>query len=409
EIIDTSGVEPQLNLTATGDVTHVGGWGINFGSGIGKAQATTSASAKLAQRIKATGEYSIEAWAAPANVTQEDAYIVSYSGGVMSRNATIGQRAYQYEALARSSTTGANGAPALQTNDADQDAQASLQHLVLTYDPVNGRRLYVNGAFTGDQDPRDGGSLADWDDTFALVFGNETSNNRQWRGVLRFVAVHDRALTDEQIQMNFAAGVGERYFLLFNVTALTGVPQSYVMFEASVYDSYSYLFTKPTFISLDPSVEPGSIPIQGIRVGVNGAEAQAGQAFANLDITVNSAGYSPEGGQRLAEIGTVIGLQKGPAADLFFLTFDRIGENTYARTPLTGATPVPVDLPARPDIGLRTFEQLNQSMSRITGVPTTNSAVRQTYLQVQQQLPPVPDMEAFLASHQTGVAQLAIK
>src|SRR5690606_22160322 len=184
-------------------------------------------------------------------------------------------------------------APALLTNDADQDAQASLQHVVLTFDPVNGRRLYVNGNDTGDADPREGGTLADWDDTFTLVFGNETSNNRQWRGVLRLVAIHERALTEEQIQMNFAAGVGERYFLLFNVTELTGVPQSYIMFDASVYDSYSYLFTRPTFISLDPSVEPGSIPVKGIRIGVNGAEAQAGQAFANLDITVNDASYSP--------------------------------------------------------------------------------------------------------------------
>jgi hypothetical protein len=409
EVVDTSGVEPQLNLTVSGDVTHMGGWGINIGAAGGKAQATTTASAKLANRIKVTGEYSIEAWAAPANVTQEDAYIVSYSGGAMSRNATLAQRAYQYEALGRASTTGANGAPALLTNDDDQDAQASLQHVVLTYDPVNGRRLYVNGNFTDDLDPREGGSLAEWDDTFSLVFGNETSNNRQWRGVIRFVAIHERALTAEQVQMNFAAGVGERYFLLFNVTELTGVPQSYVMFEASVYDSYSYLFTKPTFISLDPAVEPGSIAIQGIRIGVNGAEAQAGQAFANVDTTVSSASYSPEAGQRLAEIGTVIGLQKGPAADQFFLTFDRIGTHTYARTPLTGATPVPVDLPAQPDIGMRTFEQLNQSMAKVTGVPTTNSGVRQTYLQVQQQLPPVPSIEAFLASHQTGVAQLAIK
>jgi hypothetical protein len=181
------------------------------------------------------------------------------------------------------------------------------------------------------------------------------------------------------------------------------------MFEASVYDSYGYLFTKPTFISLDPSVEPGSIQIEGMRIGVNGAEASAGQAYARLNATVTSASYSPEAGQRLSDIGTVIGLQKGPATDLFFLTFDRIGNNTYARTPLTGATPIPVDLPAQPDIGMRTFEQLNQSMSRITGVPTTNSGVRQTYLQVQQQLPPVPSIEAFLASHQTGVAQLAIK
>ena len=35
--------------------------------------------------------------------------------------------------------------------------------------------------------------------------------------------------------------------------------------------------------------------------------------------------------------------------------------------------------------------------------------MRSTYLQVQQQLPPVPNIEAFLASHQTGIAQLAIK
>jgi hypothetical protein len=408
-IVDTSGVEPQLNLTATGDITYQGGWGINIGAGGGKAQATTTASAKLAQRIKATGEYAVEVWAAPANVSQEDAYIVSYSGGAMARNFTLGQRAYQYEALNRSDTTGANGSPALLTRDADQDAQASLQHIVLNYDPVNGRRLYVNGNFTGDLDPRSGGSLADWDDTFSLVFGNETSNNRQWRGVIRFVAIHERALTEEQVQMNFAAGVGERYFLLFNVAELTGVPQGYVMFEASIYDSYGYLFTRPTFISLDPSVEPGAIPIEGMRIGINGAEAQTGQAYAKLDATLNAASYSPDAGQRLSDIGTVIGLQKGPDSDLFFLTFDRIGNNTYARTQPVGATPIPVDLPAQPDIGVRTFEQLNQSMSRITGVPTTNDGVRQTYLQVQQQLPPVPSIEAFLASHQTGVAQLAIK
>ena len=407
-IFDTSGVEPALNLNMSGDIGWMGGWGVNIKAG-GKAQGTTTGSKKLSDRIKATGEYSIEAWAAPANVTQEDAYIVSYSGGVMSRNVTIAQRAYQYEALGRSSTTGANGAPALLTRDADRDAQASLQHVVLTYDPVNGRRLYVNGNFTGDVDPRSGGSLADWDDTFALVLGNETSNNRQWLGVIRFAAVHSRALTLQQIQQNFAAGVGERYFLLFNVTTLTGVPQSYIMFEVSQYDSYSYLFTKPVFISLDPNAKPGSIQIEGIRIGVNGSEANTGQAYANVQTTVTDANYAATSGQLLSDVGTVIGLQKGPVSDQFFLTFDRIGTHTFARTPVTGVSQQPADLAPQSDIGIRTFEQLNQSMSKITGVPTTNTAVRTTYLQVQQQLPPVPSIDAFLASHQTGVAQLAIK
>ncbi len=407
-IFDTSGVEPALDLNMSGDITWMGGWGVNIKAG-GKAQGSTSGSRKLADLLKASGEFSIEVWAAPANVTQEDAYIISYSGGVMARNVTLAQRAYQYEALTRTGTTGANGAPALLTRDADRDAQASLQHVVLTYDPVNGRRLYVNGNFTGDADPRAGSTFADWDDTFALVLGNETSNNRQWQGVIRFAAVHSRALTLAQIQQNFAAGVGERYFLLFNVSTLTNVPQSYIMFEVSQFDSFGYLFTKPTFISLDPAARPGSIPVKGIRIGVNGMEAQSGQAYANLDLNVTDANYSSTTGQLLSEVGTIIGLQKGPLDDQFFLTFDRIGSSNYQRTRATGVTQAPANLPRPPDIGMRTFEQLNQSMSRITGVPTTNSGVRSTYLQVQQQLPPVPNFDAFLASHQTGVAQLAIK
>src|SRR6185369_2278623 len=153
-----------------------------------------------------------------------------------------------------------------------------------------------------------------------------------------------------------------------------------------------YLFTKPTLISLDPNAKPGSIPIDGIRVGVNGAEAGTGQAYANLHTTVTDANYSSTSGQLLADVGTIIGLQKGPLSDQFFLTFDRIGTQTFARTPVTGVTQQPVDLPAQSDIGIRTFEQLNQSMSKITGVPTTNTAVRATYLQVQQQLPPVPNI-----------------
>jgi len=97
-IFDTSGVEPALNLSMSGTIEWMGGWGVNVKTG-GKAQGTTTGSKKLSDLIKATGEYSVEVWAAPANVTQEDAYIVSYSGGVMSRNVTLAQRAYQYEAL----------------------------------------------------------------------------------------------------------------------------------------------------------------------------------------------------------------------------------------------------------------------------------------------------------------------
>src|SRR5690606_1339687 len=76
---DTSGVEPAMDLTLTGDVEWFGGWGLAFSGG--KAQASTASSRKLHEQIVATGEYSIEAWVAPGNVVQEDTRIVSYSAG----------------------------------------------------------------------------------------------------------------------------------------------------------------------------------------------------------------------------------------------------------------------------------------------------------------------------------------
>ena len=111
------------------------------------------------------------------------------------------------------------------------------------------------------------------------MLGNETSTNRQWEGVLRLVAIHNRALTPTQIQQNFDAGVGEKYFMLFNVSHLVTVPQAYVMLEASQLDSYGLQFAKPTFISLDPNASVANLQISGVRIGVNGGRAHAGQAY----------------------------------------------------------------------------------------------------------------------------------
>ena len=408
-IYDTSGQEPALNLTMSGDVAWVGGWGVIVKPG-GKAQGTAAASKKLTDLIKSTGEFSIEAWVNNANVAQENAFIVSYSAGANARNVTLAQRMYQYEAFTRSDKTGANGNPTLLTNAADKDAQAALQHVVLTYSPVDGRRVYVNGVYTGDADAQGGGSLADWDDTFALVLGNETSTNRQWEGVLRLVAIHNRALTPTQIQQNFDAGVGEKYFMLFNVSHLVDVPQAYVMLEASQVDSYGLQFTKPTFISLDPTANVSNLAIEGVRVGVNGAEETGGQAYAPLKASVGGANYTAAAGQRMSDVGEVMALQKGVDSDLFFLSFEKIGTREHLKgDPVVNPPAAPVDSPASPDVGMRTFDKLNATLSLITGVSPTNTAVAATYDTVKQSLPSISEMGAFGPSQQTALAQLAIQ
>ncbi|MEM7365782.1 MAG: LamG domain-containing protein [Pseudomonadota bacterium] len=404
---DTSGVEPALNLSFTGDITWVGGWGVRVGSN-GRLQGTTDASEKLHSLITSTGEYSIEAWAVPGNVTQEDARIVSYSGGNDARNFTLGQTLYNYDFMARSSTTDANGNPALSTPDADEVLQASLQHVVATYDPTNGRRLYVNGELIDIVDDVESGNLNDWDDTFALVLGNEVSGDRLWQGILRLVAVHNRALTQEQIFENFDVGVGEQFFLLFGISDLIDVPEAYIIFEVSQFDSYSYLFGAPFFFSLDGTAAPADIPLQGMRIGVNGREPIVGQAYSNIDVMLGD-GYTPEAGQTLSAIGTILGIQLGPDSDEFFLTFERLGDNTNVVVEAEpDPLPEPADIDPLPEIGIRQFDEINATMSALTGIPTAQADVFGTFSNVRQQLPSVPGIEGFLSSQQMGITQLAI-
>jgi mono/diheme cytochrome c family protein len=406
---DTSGVNSGMHLTLSGGVGWVGGWGIDISSG--KAQASTTDSKKLYDMITTAGEYSIEAWVVPANVTQEGpARIISYSAGTTDRNFTLGQTQYNYDFLQRSSNTDANGEPQLSTADADEDLQATLQHVVATYDPVNGRRLYVNGVFTGDVDPVTPGNLLDWDSSYAFVLGNEVSGDRQWQGKLRLVAIHNRALTPAQIEQNFLAGVGEKFYLLFNVAGHTGITDTYILIEVSQFDNYSYLFNQPVFISLDPAFTPNDIPVAGMRIGINGKEASAGQAYRNLDTVITPAFYNPGAGQRLSDLGTVIALEKGADQDEFFLTFEVLGNSTnIVLEPVPLQPAPPADLPPASGIGLRSFDEVDATMSAMTGVARNQADVANVYDMVRQQLPVVENIDGFLAAHQMAISQLAIE
>ncbi|GAC15546.1 LamG domain-containing protein [Aliiglaciecola lipolytica] len=406
---DTSGVEPAIDLTLSGDVSWIGGWGIQLTDG--KAQGSTASSKKLHTLLTATGEMSIEAWVVPANVTQEGpARIVSYSGGAQTRNFTLGQTLYNYDYMLRTSNTNANGEAALSTDDDDELLQSSLQHVVVTYDPINGRQIYVNGVHAGVTDNVDVGNFNEWNDTYAFVLGNEVSGDIPWAGSIRMVAMHNRALTAEQITQNFDAGIGQKFFLLFNVTQHTGIDQSYVVLEVSQFDSYSYLFAEPFFISLDDNASITSVPMQGMRIGINGREAATGQVFQNLDVTINSTEYIPGEGQVMSRLGTTVAIEKGAETDEFFLTFEQLGNASNVVIEADPPAPAqPANLAPQAEIGVRNFAEINASLSVITGVPTSNSEVKAAFEKLKQQLPSVTNIDGYLASNQMAVTQMAIK
>jgi hypothetical protein len=406
---DTSGVEPAINLTLNGDISWIGGWGIQLING--KAQGATVSSKKLHNLITATGEFSIEAWVVPANVTQEGpARIISYSGGANTRNFTLGQTLYNYDYMLRTDKSDLNGQPALSTADAAEVLQASLQHVVVNYDPVNGRQIFVNGQFTGDTDITEAGSFTDWNDSYAFVLGNEVSGDIPWAGSIRMVAVHNRVLSAEQVTQNFDVGIGQKFFLLFEVSEVSNITQSYVVLEVSQFDSYSYLFSEPFFVTLDSNASITNIPLQGMRIGINGREANVGQVYQNLDTQLTQADYIAGKGQTLSTLGTIIPVEKGAEEDEFFLTFEVLADQTNviieADPPARAAS---ADLEAQAQIGIRNFAEINASMSAVTGVPMNNSAVKAAFEQLKQQLPSVTNMGGFLASNQMAVTQMAIK
>jgi hypothetical protein len=418
-VADTSGVRPEIPLTLSGDYDWLSSWGIRFVNG--KAQGGVAGSKKLYDLISATGEYTIEAWVAPNNVTQEDAWIAGYAGSATSRNFLLSQTLYNYELYNRSSATDDNGGgmPALSTADDDEKAQATLQHVVVTFDPVQGRRVFVNGEFTTDIDESGGGLINSWNESFAFVLGNTPGYTFPWAGTMRMVSVFNRKLSDQQIQQNFDVGVGQKYFLMFSVSELldqenichvidanlSRTNYCYVVYEVSQFDESSYLFDAPFFVNINPEPQDLSFSLKGISVGVNGKLANAGQGFININAAINSDTFGPLG-QELSPIGSIIALENGTAQDIFFLAFDDIN-GVAGVTPSGSVNPFGYNLVGElsPDLALRTFDEVNQSFSVVTGVASARVAT--TFDVIRRQLPAAADFQAFMSSHHMAVTQLA--
>ncbi|HEY6123564.1 MAG TPA: hypothetical protein VIV63_02845, partial [Steroidobacteraceae bacterium] len=139
-------------------------------------------------------------------------------------------------------------------------------------------------------------------------------------------------------------------------------------------------------------------------------EQHAGQAYVPLSTTIGGTSYTAGAGQLMSSVGTVMAIDKTVVDDVFFLSFERIGalSHTPAEPPLpTPATPA--DLEPESDVGLRTFDELNATMSQITGVPQTNVRVRDTFSLVRQALPSIERFGAFGPAQQTALAQLAMQ
>lgn len=433
---DTSGVQPEIVLQVFGSHSWFGGWGMRLSGG--HLQASVSDSQKLYDRLAASGEYTIEAWIAPSNVTQQDAWIFGYAGGPNDRNLLLTQTLYNYDFYNRSSTNAnPDAGPATSTADADEFAQATLQHVVMTYDAFNGRKIYVNGVDTMVTDAQGPGVFSNWNRLYALVIGSDFAGNDNWDGVVRMMAVHSRALDQSQIIQNYNVGVGQKFFLMFNVSQILNQPAAceemvdsdndglldktiyycYVVFEASQFDSSSYLFKEPRFVNFSPNAasNPLSFSLQGIYLGMNGRLLPVGQGFVNVDATFNGTSFTIDDAP-MQQTGSIVPLENGPSADLFFLAFHNFdGQTGTTIVYPSGSYTNSYASGERSQIGMRTFDEINESFSFITGIAkddpytnaTTSKTVADTFNTVRYSLPSTGDFQTYVASHQMAVMQLA--
>ena len=396
---DISGVTPAMDLTLSG-TEWVGQQGLKNVSG--KAEATVESSKKLFDMIAAptaTKEYSIEAWIVPENNTQTGpARIVTYSIDTAARNFQLSQSATQYIHRNRSTATGISvtaGTPDLAT--AAGSLKLAPQHVVATFDQTAGRKIYLDGVDTGLVDPQGKGDLANWDSTYSFILGNEKTNDRLWKGIFYLVAIYNRPLNAAQVKQNFDAGYRER--LRFDISAAAGMVGGTIEMDAGEIDKSSYLFANPTYVGPNP----GSLRIKGMQIAINNVLPAAGQAYRNVDVMINAPKLE------LSSLGTVMAQDKGSANDSFILTFEMLGvlsnvlpESEPAMLSMTTDTRAVI-----PNSGVRTFDQVNNTMAALTGINVTTANVATVFTQLRQQLPGNSNVMSFLPAQQVGIAKLA--
>ncbi len=209
-IEDVSDAGQPLNLTintpTTASIMPDGGLRIS-----GSADIRSAVASKVIGACKASDEITIEAWVDTASLTQSGpgpVRIVSISSNTTNRNFTLGQENDRFDTRLRTSSTDNNGEPSLTVPAST--VKLELTHIAYTRapdaEPNNGAaNIYVNGVrqVAGTVS----GDLDNWDDNYALLFGNEATLDREWLGDIYLVGIYCRALSASETRQNFLAGL----------------------------------------------------------------------------------------------------------------------------------------------------------------------------------------------------------
>jgi len=420
---DSSDVPPAMDLTLTGAEWLTTSHGLKFAAASAYGLATATTSKKLSDMIASattgSGEYTVEAWVMPDNVTQTKTEVVAYATNGTTRNFNLAQATTNYSYANRSSVvTATTGEPALATTKGE--ASAALQHIVATFDKTLSRTIYVNGVVSA-QDNR-ASTLTNWNTAYIFSIGNDNGKGTatQWKGNIYMVAVYKRALQASEVVQNYQAGSTGNTLLHFDISAASGVAGSAIELSVDDSDDVSYVFGHPTYVG-----PAAALQISGLRIAMNDKVVGVGQAYANLNVTLSPQDTSSV---LLSRVGTAMAKDYPaghkddstlPTEDTLMLTFDMLGtQSNIVPEPVAGELTVKMDRRSVvPVSGVRTFDQINDMMSQLTGVPQTTTAIIDLYEGplagnvrsngLKQSMPSTANLMAFVPAQQVGITKLA--
>lgn len=202
----------QSAYIADSSKTSWTGGGLRFNSAT-KA-VTAVAATNVTDNLSSTNKFTVFGRILPSNFTQTNASIVSLASNASNRNFTLRQQAGKLEFLMTTSSGGITTSTSLQTatfmtggSYVHYDFCATFDGSTLklyarpnTSSGVSGVGNMVSTSVSG--------SIANWDRTYRLVYGNEDSNDRPYIGEILHVGIYDAALNTSQISELFGTPDG---------------------------------------------------------------------------------------------------------------------------------------------------------------------------------------------------------
>jgi hypothetical protein len=161
--------------------------------------ATSGPAERLSAAVRASEAITIDAWITPADAgLTGPARIVTLSETTGRRNFTLGQDGTRFDVRFRTSATNENGIPSLAAPEGS--VQTRMTRVVYTRDSAGQARIYVDGDEVAAANVE--GDLSNWDGTFRLGLGNETTEDRPWRGTYHRLAIYSRALSPDELRQS---------------------------------------------------------------------------------------------------------------------------------------------------------------------------------------------------------------